>query len=155
MKGLEDVKKLQQTYLTKKINTERNKFIINDYNIKPDLHCSNLARLRFVSYDPECYLNYGASAWKYFEKKDNRVTVKEHDYDYHVYSENDIDYILRQITERKLNIAPDYYSWIRIGFGLASKLGEAGRKPFQIISSYYSGKQKIEPDRPLFPAEHY
>ena len=32
MKGLADVKKLQQTYLTKKINIERKKDIINDYH---------------------------------------------------------------------------------------------------------------------------
>ncbi len=118
------------------------KFLANDYDVISDLHCSNIGRLRFVSYDPECYLNYGASVWNYFAKKEEReqpVNV--------IYSENDITYILQQIRERQINIAPDYYSWLRIGFALASKLGDGGRDAFKLISSYYYGKQKINPDK--------
>ena len=62
-------------------------------------------------------------------------------------SEDDINYILNQIKDRQLNIAPDYYSWLRIGFGLADKLGDSGREAFNLISSYYSGKQKTDPNK--------
>jgi hypothetical protein len=121
------------------------KMLANDYDIISDLHCSNIGRLRFVSYDPECHLNFGATNWNYFEKKEQRVN--EHVYDNHIFSENDIDYILSQIRERQINIAPDYYSWVRIGFAIASKLGESGRSSFSIISNYYGGKQKINIDK--------
>jgi predicted P-loop ATPase len=121
------------------------KMLINDYNVIPDMHCGNIGRLRFVGYDPDCFLNYGATAWNYFEKKESRVN--EHIYDNFIFSDNDIDYIIKQIKERQLDIAPDYYSWIRIGFGLASKLGEEGRQYFRIISGYYTGKKKIDPDK--------
>jgi predicted P-loop ATPase len=123
------------------------KVLINDYSIIPDMHCSNIGRLRFISYDPDCHLNFGATIWKYFEKKEQRATVNEKQYNYHVYSENDIDFIINQIKERQINIATDYYSWLRISFGLASKLGESGRDYFKIISQYYYGKQKINPDK--------
>lgn len=121
------------------------KTLINDYGIIPDMHCGNIGRLRFVSYDPELHLNYGASVWNYFEAKENRVS--EVAYAHHIYSENDIEYILSQIRERQLNICPDYYSWLRVGFGLADKLGESGRAAFKIVSGYYGGKQKINPDK--------
>lgn len=118
------------------------KFLVNDYGVVPDMHCSNIGRLRFVSYDPDCYLNYGASVWGYFEKKE----VREQPINV-IYSENDIQFILSQIRERQINIAPDYYSWLRIGFALSSKLGDSGRDAFKLISGYYYGKQKINPDK--------
>lgn len=121
------------------------KMLANDYDVISDLHCSNIGRLRFVSYDPDCHLNFGASVWNYFEKKEQKVN--EYIYDHHIYSENDIDYILLQIKERQINISPDYYSWVRIGFALCSKLGESGRSAFKLISSYYYGKQKIDPEK--------
>ena len=121
------------------------KVLINDYGVIPDMHCSNIGRLRFVSYDPDLYLNYGAIQWNYFEKKENRVS--EAQYDNFIFSNLDIDYIISQIKERSLNIAPDYYSWLRIGFGLASKLGESGREVFRLVSSFYYNKQHINPDK--------
>jgi len=121
------------------------KILANDYNVVCDLSCRNIGRLRFVSYDPDCYLNYGATCWNLFEKKENRVN--EHTYDHLVFSENDIDYVMKQIKERGINIATDYYSWLRVGFGLASQLGNGGRDYFKLISSFYSGKQKIDPDK--------
>lgn len=119
------------------------KMLANDYGVIADTSCSNVGRLRFVSYDPECHLNYGAEVWNHFEKKQKET---EQNYSHHIYSDNDINYILDQIKQRQLCIAPDYYSWLRIGFGLASKLGESGRDIFRVISAYYNGKEKISVD---------
>jgi hypothetical protein len=119
------------------------RMLANDYEVVPDLSCSNVGRLRFVSYDPECHINYGAEIWAHFEKKPKET---EQAYSHHIYSDNDIEYILSQIKQRQLCIAPDYYSWLRIGFGLASKLGESGRDVFRVISSFYGGKEKISVD---------
>ena len=123
------------------------KMLINDYGVIPDMHCGNIGRLRFVSYDPDLHLNYGATAWNYFENKENRVSTGEASYSHVIYSENDINYILQQIKDRQLNIAPDYYAWLRIGFALSDKLGAAGMDAFKLISSYYYGKQKIDPEK--------
>lgn len=121
------------------------KMLANDYEVVADMHCSNISRLRFVSYDPSLHVNYDAVTWKHFEKKDRKHN--EATYNYHIYSDNDVDFILSQIKSRCLDIAPDYYSWLRIGFALASKLGEAGRGAFKLISSFYSGKNKINVDK--------
>lgn len=123
------------------------KMLANDYNINPDMHCSNIGRLRFVSYDPDCYLNYGAQTWSYFENKENRISANEKQYSNIIYSENDINYILDQIKAKHINIAPDYYSWLRIAFALSDKLGDSGKEAFKIISAYYPGKQKITPEQ--------
>ena len=123
------------------------KMLANDYEVVCDMHCGNVGRLRFVSYDPECYLNYGADCWTQFEKKPGKGQQTENSFTRHIYSDNDLNYILQQIKERQVNIAPDYYSWLRIGFGLASKLGESGREAFRTVSSFYYDKQKIDPDK--------
>lgn len=123
------------------------KMLTNDYGIVCDMHCSNIGRLRFVSYDPDLYLNWNASQWLAVEKKSETILTQEQKYEHHIFSENDVDYIIQQIQSRQINIAPDYYSWLRIGFGLASKYGEAGRKYFNIISAMYDGKQSISPDK--------
>jgi hypothetical protein len=122
------------------------KMLTNDWKIIPDLHCGNVGRLRFVSYDPDCYLNYGCDTWSQFEKK-TKNQITEQSYSHHIYSDSDLDYILNQIKERQLCITPDYYSWLRVGFALASKLGESGRDAFKIVSSYYGGKEKISVDK--------
>jgi predicted P-loop ATPase len=121
------------------------KMLINDYGVIPDMHCGNVGRLRFVSYDPDLHLNYGAGVWNFFEAKEKRVN--EQQYSTHVFSANDIDFIIEQIKQRQVNIAPDYYSWLRIGFALAEKFGEGGRNYFHVISSFYGGKQKLSPDK--------
>lgn len=123
------------------------KMLANDYSLHCDPSCINVGRLRLVSYDPDLYLNYGAIVWNFFEPKDHRISTAEAPYTNFVFSENDITYILGQIKDRQLNIAPDYYSWLRIGFGLADKLGDGGRNAFLLISSYYSGKQKTDPNK--------
>lgn len=121
------------------------KMLSNDYRIVPDMHCGNVGRLRFVSYDPDCHLNFGAEVWNRFEpKQKNKET--EQKYSNHIYSDSDLEYILKQIKERQLCITPDYYSWLRVGFGLSSKLGEGGREAFQVVSNYYDGKEKISAD---------
>lgn len=121
------------------------KLLINEFEIVPDMHCSNVGRLRFVSYDPDCYINYDAIEWREIEKK--KKADNESAYDNHIYCNNDIDYIFQQIERSKVNIAPDYYAWLRIGFALAKEFGDAGRKYFRIISDYYPEKHKINPDK--------
>ncbi len=119
--------------------------LANDYGIVTDASCSNISRIRYISFDPELYLNYGADKWTTYIEKDKQIVEKN--FDNVVFSENDIEYIFSQIKERHLNIAPDYYSWIRIGFAFANKYGESGRSYFEFISSFYTGKQKTDPNK--------
>lgn len=119
--------------------------LANDYGIICDASCSNISRLRFISYDPDLYVNYGAEKWTSYIEKENQFTPKN--YDSLVFSENDIDYILQQIKDKHINIAPDYYAWVRIGFAFASHFGERGREYFNFISSFHYGQQKISPDK--------
>jgi len=119
------------------------RMLTNDYGIITDSSCSNISRLRFVSYDPDLYINYGAEKWKTYIEKEQ--SINEYDYNSFIFSDNDIDYVLEQIKEKGLNIAPDYYSWVRIGFAFANQYGESGYKYFEFISSFYYGKQKLSP----------
>jgi len=119
--------------------------LANDYQVIVDPTCKNISRLRYVSYDPELHMNQGAVTWKTFIKK--AVRVNEFDYNNVCYVDSDIDHIMHQIRTRRIDIAPDYASWLRIGFALANELGERGRGYFELISSCYTGSQKTDPNK--------
>lgn len=121
--------------------------LVNDYKVIPDLSCSNISRLRFVSYDPDLYLNQDATCWDKFLPKPKKSEPTPRRYDSHIYSSYDIDFIVDQITSRGIDIAPSYLDWLRIGFALAGEFGEGGRKYFIAISDQFTGKQQTKPNR--------
>jgi predicted P-loop ATPase len=106
------------------------KYLANKYHIIADQACKDVTRLRFISYDPELYLNPNAPTWKEFI---NKKLIKPQNYQ-PVYCKNDIEYIIQQINHYQIDITNDYHNWIKIGFALANEYGEAGRSYFHSIS---------------------
>jgi len=111
------------------------KYLANKYHIISDPSCKNVSRLRFVSYDPDLFLNENSEKWiEVYEKK------KVQPFSYSpVYAENDIDFIFSQIEQQHLDLTYDYHSWINLGFAFCSEFGERGRDYFHRISRYNSG----------------
>lgn len=108
--------------------------LFNQYKIISDPSCINPSRLRFVSFDPELYLNEDAAKWTKIPafkepKKVERI----------IFVQNDFDNIINELIDQRKNICDGYYEWVRIGFGLADHFGEMGRDYFHKISAI-SGK---------------
>ena len=104
------------------------------YGITIDNACSDVCRLRCLSYDKSPYLNVAARAFQdvYQEYKPSFQSCRRRrsfadDTDERVYM------ACREIERCRIDMTADYGTWIQLGFSLAS-LGEEGREYFHIIS---------------------
>lgn len=89
------------------------------YELKADKGCKDINRLRFISYDPNLYINENSKVLQIFEEK----------------KELSSDDIIKQIIASGRLIGNDTYDeWYRIGLGLATEFGEAGRQYFHALS---------------------
>jgi len=111
-------------------------------NVSIDTGTGDQLRLRFVSYDEDLYLInpddfHNRPTYKptkqYLDRKRKRdvktiapTTDVAHD----------VEYVVRQIEETKLDLTCGYKDWRDIGFALADGLGEDGRDYFHRISQF-------------------
>lgn len=115
--------------------------LANEYGAVVDPSGKDVSRLRFISYDPDLYLNKSAKKWsKYLNKAQRAHQEAPRVVAYH---SEDIAYILEQVSSRGANIAEDYHSWLHVSFALASEFGEDGRSYFHAVSAQ-SGKYERE-----------
>lgn len=103
----------------------------NRFGIVLDQNCRDVSRLRFLSYDPNPYINNDVSTYQGIIKYKNYLTAP---------SMTDADGDLRKvkkcvdiIVEKGIDITADYNQWISIGAALAT-LGERGRYFFHEVS---------------------
>jgi hypothetical protein len=120
-----------------KIDTEKHldaflgleKHFANNYQVIIDKSCKDVSRYRFVSYDPDLYLNKKAKTFKkYIPKKQIQKKIN------YVYSNNDLDHVFQQIADTGIDLTDDYHDWYRIACGLVDKFGSSGRDYFHLVS---------------------
>jgi len=127
-KHLESFKSLESYYL-------------ETYNISLDEKCKDVARARFVSYDPKAFINQNAEVFKKLIKV-KKVKEKPIKYNFNnvITGKNDIEHIISQAKDGAIDLSGgDYDKWRNIGFSLASEFGEGGRDYFHAISSLGQG----------------
>ncbi|MDH6343331.1 hypothetical protein M2480_001320 [Parabacteroides sp. PFB2-12] len=114
-----------------------------------DTNCINVGRKRFVSYDPEPYINLKAEVYSWIapasESRPRPAQEKrqeEVDPDTLARVEAIADYCEREL----IDITEGYDNWLRIGAALAS-LGEAGRDIFHRLSAMNSGYDYGQADK--------
>lgn len=105
-----------------------------DIGITIDAACSDVCRLRCLSYDEAPYVNDEAVAYTGVYKEPRQPQWQSwqrngfaDDTDERVYQ------ACKEIELRKIDMTDNYEDWIAIGFSLAT-LGEAGREYFHIVS---------------------
>ncbi len=92
------------------------------YGLTIDKSCKDVARLRFVSYDPDLYLNEGATE------------VAPDCTEEPTYAGTKTQIIKAIIRDGGLVGDDSYESWLKIGFAIANTFGEAGRQHFHALS---------------------
>ena len=106
------------------------KYFFDNYKIIIDKSCKNVDRYRFVSYDPETYINKKSKTWKTYLKKaevEPRTT--------YVFSNNDLDHVFEQISSKGYDLTNDYHDWYKIGGALQNYFGgDKGRDLFHLVS---------------------
>jgi hypothetical protein len=114
-------------------------YLYNEYNIIVDPTSVNISRPRFISYDPDLYINQFAELFeRYPEKKAPRKI------DNVVFLDEDFKNILNQITANRINLCENYHEWLRIGFAISHQFNENGREYFHLVSQYST---KYEADK--------
>lgn len=105
------------------------KYFFDNYKIIIDKSCKNVDRYRFVSYDPETYINKKSKMWKTYLKK-TQVEPKQT----YVFSDNDLDHVFEQISSKGYDLTNDYHDWYKIGGALQNHYGSKGRDLFHLVS---------------------
>jgi predicted P-loop ATPase len=117
-------------------------YLYNSYQLIIDQSCKNVARARFVSYDPFIFVNTKAQQFKKYLAKQKEIKAQKV-----VVVKNDFDEMIAQMDRKQLNLCEDYSDWISICYALVSEFGEQGRDHFHTLSSHSSKYNSDDCDR--------
>lgn len=95
-----------------------------------DPACKDVSRARFVSYDPDLYVNYNSKVFKKYLPKKETKQVRPLNF---IHTKSKFEKVIEKINT---DITGSYQQWRDIGFALASEFGEDGRGYYHHISSY-------------------
>ena len=117
-------------------------YLYNNYQLIVDQSCKNVARPRFVSYDPFLFENPKAPQFKKYLAKQKEVKLHKV-----VVVKNDFDAMIAEMDKKQVNLCEDYSDWISICYALVSEFGEFGRDHFHTLSSHSSKYNSDDCDR--------
>lgn len=100
------------------------------FGITSDPAPKNVASLRFVSFDPDIFINEKSLKAKCTVDKPLKPKSLPL-----IIPTNKVEELIRTVTERRINIAPDYDSYLKLGFALANGFGEGGRAYYHSLCS--------------------
>jgi hypothetical protein len=101
------------------------------FRVKIDTACKNVSRIRYVSFDPDLYINEKSKVFK------NKVQEIEKKNDEGIpHSDTRFGFVLKNIEKAKKDITGNYVTWVRLGFAIAHQYGKHGVEFFKAISKY-------------------
>lgn len=105
-------------------------YLIKKYQLIVDPTGINPSRARFVSFDPDLFINEGSLKFKkYLPKPKARKVVSA------IFVQSEFDTVIQAMVSANVSCVEDYRDWRDIAFGLADQFGEAGRGYFHSLSS--------------------
>lgn len=129
------------------------KYYLDEYSIEIDGACKDIARCMLLSYDPNIYCNPFSEIYpELIVPEVELVSEKTYNINYkiNVHTNDDLDIIenlTSEIERNNIDITDGYLNWIRIGFSLATTLGENGRAYFDRLSRFNGGYRPRECDK--------
>lgn len=117
-------------------------YLIKKYQIIVDPTGVNPSRTRFVSYDPDLYINESSVSFKKYlpKPKVRKITAT-------VFVQSEFDEVVKKMVDANVSCVEDYRDWRDIAFGLADQFGESGRQYFHSLSSCSSKYEQSMCDR--------
>jgi predicted P-loop ATPase len=117
-------------------------YLIKKYQIVIDPSGKDICRPRFISYDPEAYLNTNAATFKKYLPKEKKRKIQST-----IFVKSEFDEVVKKMVDANVSCVEDYRDWLAIGFGLADHFGEAGREYFHLLSSCSNKYERSMCDR--------
>lgn len=118
-------------------------YFANKYGAITDPSCKDVSRYRYVSFDPNAFVNEQAKVFKKYLPKKKVVPRKP----FFVHTKGNMAFMIQQIQDNSVNVLEDYHDWMRAGIAFANEYGESGREYFHVISSYSSKYDQQKTDR--------
>lgn len=107
-------------------------------NLTIDPQTKDITRPRFVSYDPNPYINTQAEVFRIkLPEKRTTIPVRRYSSSPSSSTEEEVRKCVAEIERRNLDITSDYSEWIDIASALYNGLGEAGKQYFERVSRFY------------------
>ena len=100
-------------------------YMMAKYLIVLDKSCKDTSRLRFVSYDPDIYINKKAKVFKTYLKKKDKPKPKP------PVIKTDFDEMV--VKAGPMNLFDNYEDYIRLAFALTKEFSESGRSYFHAL----------------------
>jgi len=117
-------------------------YLIKKYQLIIDPTGVNPSRTRFVSWDPELYINENSLLFKKYLPKEKKRKVTSA-----IFVQTEFDAVVEAMVSANVSCVEDYRDWRDIAFGLADQFGEAGRQYFHRLSSCSSKYESSMCDR--------
>lgn len=105
-------------------------YYFSTYGISVDPAPKNPASLRYVSYDPDIYINGRALMARTKSDKPRKIQSLPI-----IIPDDMVGDMVQQVVSSRRDIAPDYDSYLRLGFAIATGFGENGRSYFHALCS--------------------
>lgn len=130
------------------------KHVFFEMGINIDKNCGDVTRTRFISYDDNFYMNENAELYDGLESEDEwrkNISVFPSSSvgslpENGLTDEQKVDFCVRMIEERHIDITEGYSNWVSVGASLAS-MGERGRNYFHRVSRQNAGYKYGQTDR--------
>jgi predicted P-loop ATPase len=117
-------------------------YLLKKYQIIVDPSGKDTCRPRFISFDPELFINDRALLFKkYLPKEKKRKIVST------IFVQSEFDEVVKKMVDANVSCVEDYRDWLTVSFGLADQFGEAGRQYFHQLSSCSSKYETSMCDR--------
>ena len=100
-------------------------YFMVQFSIVLDKSCKDTSRLRFVSYDPDIYINKKSKTFKTYLKKKDKPKAKP------VVVKTDFDEMV--VKAAPMNLFDNYEDYIRLAFALTQEFSESGRNYFHSL----------------------
>lgn len=113
-----------------------------------DKSCKDVCRLRFVSHDPEPYMNPDAATFdvlSFFRAAQERetkpraivVTKSEPVETAHGTMKERVERVINHIEQNRIDITDNYREWLKLGFAIAAEFGTNGEEYFVRLSQFH------------------
>lgn len=130
------------------------KHVFLEMGINIDKNCGDVTRTRFISYDDNFYMNENAELYDGLESEDEwrkNISVFPSSSvgslpENGLTDEQKVEFCVRMIEERHIDITEGYANWVSVGASLAS-MGEKGRIYFHRVSKQNAGYKYGQTDR--------
>jgi hypothetical protein len=118
------------------------RYYYKEYGLSVDGAPKNVGSVRYASFDPNTEINYKSKVSG--SKKEPKTPLKSVNM---VFTNNEIDELIKEALDNKVNLCESYQEWRDVGFALVDKFNQSGREYFHALSSMSSKYSPKQTDR--------